>query len=95
MKILTKYLPEIPNQVMAKDAKGGFYWFAPGQMVDTEEEAKEIERLAGRDVIYNVVNKRAVDIAQAIEKNGGDPDALINDILTLIAPKENADGNAS
>ena len=96
MKVVTKYIPEIPNQVMAKDAKGGVHWFAPGGMVDTEEEAKEIERLAGRDIIFNAVSKRAAEIAGAIEANGGDPDSLINDMLTLIEPKkEAAGGNAS
>lgn len=79
MKVLTKYVPEIPNQVMAKDKKGVPRWFAPGEMVDTEEEAREIERLAGRDIIYNRVSERATEMTRAIEH-----------VLSL-APEESVD----
>lgn len=79
MKVVTKYIPEIPNQVMAKDEKGNSYWFSPGGMVDTEEKAREIERLAGRDIIYNRVSARAVEITQTIEH------------AISLAPEENVD----
>jgi hypothetical protein len=89
MKVVTKYIPEIPNQVMAKDEKGNPYWFSPGGMVDTEEKAREIERLAGRDIIYNRVSARAVEITKAIEHilslaTGESVDTLIDTMIASI-----------
>ena len=80
MRVVTKYIPDIPNQVMVPmDGGKSMRWFSPGEMVDTEEQAKEIERIAGRDIIYNRVSARAVEITQTIEH------------AISLAPEENVD----
>ena len=98
MKILTKYLPEIPNQVMAP-IKGTqrMRWFAPGETVDTEEEAKEIERLAGRDIIYNRVSERSIEFTKVIEAEiVKSPETKVDDLIDkmIAAVKGGEDGNA-
>jgi hypothetical protein len=92
VKVLTKYMPEIPVPVMAPCEVNGqktVMWFQPGTLVDSEEKAKEIERLAGRDIIFNRVSERSREMTDAIEAAiGRDPgataDALIDTMLLSV-----------
>ena len=98
MKIITRYLPEIPNQVMApiKGTQGMRRWFAPGETVDTEEEAKEIERLAGRDIIFNRVSERAIEFTKVIQAEiVKSPETKVDDLIDkmIAAVKGGDDGN--